>query len=189
MPIPPKEYPDNAPRRPLRGLPVNVTTTSVQRELLSPQSLFNCAVDNLMETLGVDPAVGGESIFPDSEKITVTADGVLYFTGGRLELAYTEYLDEEGIAACETVVSFDVDDPLTVTVSRTGEVKSALVIEKGKRHICAYETPYMPFEVCVVAKNVVNELTLAGGRMLLDYAVEIKGAAATMSRVEITVRP
>ena len=54
---------------------------------------------------------------------------------------------------------------------------------------CALPISYMPFEVCVVAKNVVNELTLAGGRMLLDYAVEIKGAAATMSRVEITVRP
>lgn len=189
MPIPPKEYPDNEPRRPVRGLPVNVTTTSVQREMLSPHSLFNCAVDTLMESLGVDPAAGGAPIFPDSEKITVATDGVIYFTGGRMELAYTEYLDEEGTVSCDTVVSFDVDDPLTVTVTRTGEVKSALVIEKGQRHICAYETPFMPFEVCVVARDVVNELTLSGGRLLLDYAVEIKGAAATMSRVEITVKP
>jgi uncharacterized beta-barrel protein YwiB (DUF1934 family) len=100
-----------------------------------------------------------------------------------------EFLDEEGTVACETTVSFDVDDPLTVTVTRTGEVKSAIVLEKGKRHICSYETPYMPFEVCVVAKNVVNELTLAGGRLLLDYAVEMRGGVAARSRVEITVRP
>lgn len=189
MPIPPKEYPDNEPRRPMRGLPVSVTTTSVQREMLTPHSLFNCAVDTLMESLEIDPSAGGDPIFPDSEKITVTTEGSLYFTGGRLELAYTEYLDEEGTVSCETVVSFDVEDPLTVTVTRTGEVKSALVIEKGKRHICVYDTPYMPFEVCVAARDVVNELTLSGGRLLMDYAVEIKGAAATMSRVEITVRP
>ena len=67
-----------------------------------------------------------------------------------------------------------------------GVVSTALVFEEGKRHHCVYNTPFMPFQVCVHTLTVDNRL-LTEGFVDLDYVVEIRGAQAerTKFRMEL----
>ena len=73
-----------------------------------------------------------------------------------------------------------------VSMIREGAVSTVLVFEEGKRHHCIYNTPIMPFEVCVHTMKVENKL-VDEGWLDLDYIVEIRGAQAerTKFRMEI----
>ena len=73
-----------------------------------------------------------------------------------------------------------------VSMIREGVVSTALVFEGGKRHHCVYNTPYMPFEVCVNTLSVENKLE-KDGTLFLDYLVEIRGAKAERTKFEMKI--
>ena len=81
----------------------------------------------------------------------------------------------------QTSIIFDQITPDTVTMMRSGSVSTTLVFEAGKRHHCMYETPFMPFEVCVFTKKAQNKL-LEDGTLSIDYVVEIRGAKAERTK-------
>ena len=85
-----------------------------------------------------------------------------------------------------TIISFRKSSPEMVTMTRDGAVSATLVFEDGKRHHCLYKTPFMPFEVGVYTKNVVNSL-LEDGTLNLDYIVEIRGAKAERTRFKMQI--
>jgi uncharacterized beta-barrel protein YwiB (DUF1934 family) len=96
-----------------------------------------------------------------------------------------------GMEGSESQLSFRFDQRGLLTMLRTGTVSTALVFEKNKRHMCVYQTPYMPFEVCVHTLHVDNRLALdgaIGGTLDLDYVVEIRGAQAERCQMHIEVR-
>ena len=120
------------------------------------------------------------------------------FCSGRLRLNETDFsLSYEegeltGMEGSSSQLSFSLAQRGMVTLIRTGSVSTALVFEKGKRHTCVYQTPYMPFEVCVHTLDVKNELAATagsiGGVLELDYVVEIRGAQAERCRMRVEVR-
>ena len=67
-------------------------------------------------------------------------------------------------------------------------VRTSLLFEKGRRHTCIYQTPIMPFEVCVATRNVHNDLA-EKGTLLLDYLIEIRGAEAEHTRFRLSILP
>lgn len=96
---------------------------------------------------------------------------------GRISLSYDE-TELTGMEGSTTTVSFSEDAPDVITMLRYGSVSTTLVFEQGQRHICVYETPIMPFEICIYARSVRNSLTMNGGSITLDYLIEIHGAKA-----------
>ncbi len=104
--------------------------------------------------------------------------------GSKISITYTE-TEASGMENSQTSVIFDENNPNTVTMMRSGSVSATLVFEAGKRHHCMYETPFMPFEVCVFTKKAVNRLT-EDGTLSIDYIVEIRGAKA--ERTKFTMR-
>jgi uncharacterized beta-barrel protein YwiB (DUF1934 family) len=105
---------------------------------------------------------------------------------GRAEICYEE-TDETGMEGSKTSVSFDIDQPGIVTMMRTGAVSTALIFEKDKRHHCVYNTPYMPFEVCVKTIDVKNRI-FELGHLELDYIVEIRGAKAERTKLYMKIK-
>lgn len=110
----------------------------------------------------------------EDNTFTMSSEGWLTVEGGRVTVEYDE-TELTGMAGATTRLCFDLDNPGLVTMTRDGTVETALVFERGKQHICAYRTPYMPFELCVRTYRVVNEL-LEEGLLYLDYTIEIRGA-------------
>lgn len=122
----------------------------------------------------------------DEDNVEMITDGILRMEDGRVEVSYeeTELTGMEGSTSC---VSFAVDNPGLVSMMRGGTVSTALVFEPHRRHICAYQTPYMPFEICVYTTHVDNRL-LDLGTLDLDYLIEVRGAQAEHTHFNMTIR-
>ena len=93
-----------------------------------------------------------------------------------------------GMEGSRTTVLFSTDDPGLVHMIRSGEVNTALTFRAHHRAICTYETPYMPFQIGIHGLVVDNRL-LTDGTLVLDYIIEIRGARAERSRMEMHVEP
>lgn len=126
----------------------------------------------------------GDASEPESMQIK-TVGTFTVTDSDRAEIAYDE-TELTGMEGSSTVVSYDMREPNTVTMLRTGAVSTTLVFEKGKRHHCVYSTPYMPFEVCVRTLDVKNELA-DGGTLSIDYIVEIRGARAERTKFSMRI--
>lgn len=122
----------------------------------------------------------------EPEKTEIKTFGTFTLTDdGRAEVCYKES-EETGMSGSVTTLSFAPEHPEIVTMTRTGFVSTTLVFEKGKRHHCVYNTPYMPFEVCVKSIKVSNHI-VAMGLLELDYFVEIRGAKAERTKFLMNV--
>ena len=136
--------------------------------------------------------VSDEEFFSKAEDQAVEADiveinslGILNDDGERVSVSYEE-TEATGMEGSATSISFLKKDPSIVTMTRDGVVSATLVFEEGKRHHCIYKTPFMPFEVCVSTKKVVNRLQ-EDGSLDLDYVVEIRGAKAERTKFKMQI--
>jgi len=90
-----------------------------------------------------------------------------------IEISYTE---DDSMENTRTVIAFTPAQNNRVSIIHDGPVMSSLICERGVRHISAYKTPVMPFEVAVYAKRCDADLTFErGGYIELDYLVELRG--------------
>lgn len=128
---------------------------------------------------------GAPKSHEDEDTLELSAEGVISDDGGRIEIRYDES-ELTGMEGASTTLSFDKKNHELVTMLRGGSVTTALVFEQKKRHICVYETPYMPFELCIHTLAVKNEL-LTRGLLYLDYVVEFKGAQAERTKFTMTI--
>jgi uncharacterized beta-barrel protein YwiB (DUF1934 family) len=159
---------------------------SIRIKLTSLREASNDSFFN--EILGGEPMDELEDEIPEEEPegpIEMFSEGELYITDERVIIAYDES-ELTGMEGSHTQVRFERNMPELVTMMRHGNVNTILVFEKGKRHICTYQTEYMPFEICVNTKEVINTL-LENGRIDLDYIVEIRGAQAERTQFTIEI--
>lgn len=119
--------------------------------------------------------------------LELVTDGYLIDDGKRVTIGYNES-EATGLDGSVTEISFAKDDPGLISMLRDGTVKTVLTFESGKRHICVYETPYMPFELCVITSEAVNEIA-EKGQIYLDYLIEIKGAEAERTKFYLSIEP
>ena len=123
----------------------------------------------------------------DVERIEITVDASYHDDGTRVSMIYHES-ELTGMAGATTTLTFQKNEPQLVSMLRHGTVKTALVFEKGKRHCCVYQTPIMPFEVCVLTDKVENNIE-GMGTLSLSYAVELRGGLAEQTRFQLHVLP
>ena len=103
---------------------------------------------------------------------------------GALCLSYEES-ELTGMEGTTTV--FQVE-PEKVTLLRLGSVQSEMVFEEGRRHMSLYSTPYGNMEIGVRARRLNSTLELTGGRLEIDYDIEINHMLAGQSLFRIDVR-
>jgi len=121
----------------------------------------------------------------ERETLEMITQGLVRQRGGRIEIVYDEG-ELSGMEGSRTVVSYAKGEPDTVSMLRTGAVSTAMVFERGVRHLCTYETPYMPFQIGVFALAVDNRLE-RDGVIMLDYLIEIRGAQAERCKMTLKV--
>lgn len=115
----------------------------------------------------------------------VTSEAKLIFADGTVTLLYDDNELFEG-ESTKTSISFSEAEPGVLTLIRDGDISSAMVFEKGKRHISVYNTPFMPFELCIHTLKVKNNL-LRTGVIELDYIIEIHGVQTERTIMNISV--
>ncbi|MDR0324575.1 MAG: DUF1934 domain-containing protein [Oscillospiraceae bacterium] len=75
-----------------------------------------------------------------------------------------------------------------VTMLRSGSKNSQMVFEEGRRHVSYYDAEDGPVTVGVTASRVAAEIGKEGGRIEVDYGIEIAGNLAEESYVSIDIR-
>lgn len=107
--------------------------------------------------------------------------------GTRVSISYEEG-ELSGMENTTTTLSFSKSEPGIFSMTRAGAVRTTLLFEKGKRHTCIYQTPILPFELCIATKNVQNDIE-ANGTLYLDYLIELRGAQTEHTRFKLTLLP
>ncbi len=154
-----------------------LTLTTVQYET-DKFSLFT-------EGAPTAPFLEGEVDEPLEMSLITEADVTV--EDGRFTVSYDES-EATGLEGSRTSVTFLEDEPGLISIIRTGAFRTAIVVEEAKRHICTYETPFMPFEISTYGRRVENSMSREGGTLTVDYVVEIKGGLAQHSVLTLKLR-
>ena len=123
----------------------------------------------------------------EKKELELVTDARYLDDGSRVSISYTEG-EISGMGGSTTTISFQKNAPALITMTRTGDVRTALVFEKGARHISVYQTPLMPFEVAVYTEAVENDLA-ENGKLHLSYTVELRGANAEKTELFLSILP
>ncbi len=97
------------------------------------------------------------------------------------------YTEHDGDFAGTTTKIF-VIEPDSVRLSRGGRYGLDLVLERGKRHNCAYDTPYGSLQMGVYAKNVDSKMSECGGNLKFAYSLDIGGGEVSDNELEVIVK-
>lgn len=128
------------------------------------------------------------SIEQDGEVSAVDLMTRGHFTrrGGSFFISYEE-TETTGYEGCTTTLKI-AEDASKVTMLRFGPASTQLVIERGRRHMCHYETGYGSMTLGVTADEIDNRLTDKGGTVRFSYLLDAGSAqAVSKSTLEVSV--
>ncbi len=124
----------------------------------------------------------------DCEKIELTTHGSYVFKNGHYFITYAES-ETTGFVGTTTTVKV-AEDESRVAMLRFGKSTSQLLIQRGQRNLCHYETGVGSLTLGVTANEIASTLTEDGGTVRFDYMLDA-GSTQLMSQngLEITVTP
>ncbi len=131
------------------------------------------------ERIAPNPLKRGEEI-PETEDFKVS--GTLKKTKNGFRIEY----NEENDTVTTTIDTFEDD---TVSVNRVGPINTHMVFADGKSHTCICNTGFFPLQMRVRTKRLVNSLSMDGGKIDIDYTVEIVGNLAEKNKITFSVSP
>ena len=108
----------------------------------------------------------------DGDAIEFVTRGDLDRGGGVYTLSYQES-KLTGLAGTKTTLCVE---PARVTMLRTGQVNTQMIFQEGQRHLSVYNTPFGALSIGVHTRRLTNELGEDGGRIEIDYSIEIDHA-------------
>lgn len=103
----------------------------------------------------------------------------------RIILEYDEGISF-GVSGVTTTLTLRKDG--IVTLDRNGGKYGSLVVEEGKRHLCQYKTEYGDIMIGIFGESLVNNLTPDGGKMSLEYSIDVNAGLLSKNKVEISIR-
>ncbi len=124
----------------------------------------------------------------NAQRIDIDYEGVLSVKNGRLSLKYDES-ELTGMEGTVTSISFDVNNPSLVVMSRTGTVEGTLCFEDGERIMCTQNIPEMELPLVIDTEHMVNSITEDGGELKISYGMEYRGSLVQRTLMHVVVRP
>ena len=105
---------------------------------------------------------------------------------GDIIISYKENEDDPQLST-DVKIIFNPENTGLVVMSKEGAISTVLSFEEGKTHICAYDTPFMPFKVYVTSNQVVNKL-LSTGKLKLDYILNLNDTPPQHFIITVTAK-
>lgn len=113
-------------------------------------------------------------------------------TGGKLSRRdgswYITYPESEMTGMEGTVTTFEVAADGAVTLRRSGTVGAEMRFQEGRKFESLYNIGKDTMLIGVKANRVKTDLSEEGGRLEVDYAIEIEHNWAGKSRYDVKVR-
>lgn len=109
------------------------------------------------------------------EHIEFSTEGFISEKGDTVEITYKENA-ELGMADIESSLRFKKNRPNFVNLIRTGSAPASLVFDSHfPRQNCSYCIGNLPFSFCIITNEVKNLFDEFGGKIVLDYQIEMHG--------------
>ena len=129
--------------------------------------LFKAMRDEIDDSEIVDE-LGGDA----TDEIELCTEGYIETNeSGQVEISYFENEEDPQLKTLSKII-YHPDEPTLLIMSKEGAIRTVLSFEEGKTHICAYDTPFMPFKVYVTTNKLENRMS-ERGRIKLDYVLNI----------------
>ncbi len=112
-----------------------------------------------------------------------TVNGFMHTKKSGLTLEYAER--DEGSLPVTTLI----DMPVSGMVMMTRGGDAGMIFERGKTHSCVFTNGALPVEIRVRTEALTNTISALGGRLDVDYTVDIIASRAEQSHLSLSVRP
>lgn len=136
------------------------------------------------------PSEEGEKEEEEVESIRFSGDGILTDFGDRLELVYRED-SLIGMEGCTVTLLFEKGGR-HVSMIRSGGPSATMIFSADQpRQHCTYNTgvPSFPLQLCIHTRSLVSSVTARGGRLAIDYIVEIRGVPTERALFRLDLHP
>ncbi len=130
--------------------------------------------------------VGTQEIDGETDRIELTTVGTYVHKGSSRYIVYHEF--NEDFPSEKVTSILKVEDEKRVTLIRSGGQRSRLVLEKGKRHLCHYDTGLGSLMVGVFAQSIRSDLTDAGGTLDVSYSLDINSGLNSMNEIFVDIK-
>lgn len=113
--------------------------------------------------------IGEQTLDGETDKIEVLTTGKYIMKNGHCYIGYKEYDESSPNDYYDNLIK--VEDNM-VTITRKGPMKSQLMLEKGRRHQCVYQTGAGDLVIGVFTKTMKNSLNEKGGTLEVSYTLD-----------------
>ena len=137
--------------------------------------------DNYLITVTGTQTVDGES---DSIEVITSGDYVRD-DNGDITVTYPEFAEENPTTRTDTTVTLRGK---ILTIERRGEMSSRLMLEKGKRHQCLYETPMGQMLIGIYTDSIKVIASDSGCDIRASYQLDFNQHVVSNNEFHITIK-
>ena len=120
------------------------------------------------------------------ETVELMTRGTMTGRNGKFAISYTE---TELTGTPGVVSTFLVLNPHRVVLTRDGAIKSRMVFVEGVKDESIYDLGFGSLLLGVQTRKIEVELSETGGRLFIDYSVEVEQSQTSRNSYEILVEP
>lgn len=128
--------------------------------------------------------IGEQKLDGESDKIEVLTGGNYIMKNGHSYIGYKEYDEDNPNQYFDNLIK--VEDNM-VTITRKGPMRSQLMLEKGRRHQCLYQTIAGDLTIGVYTKTMKSTLNEKGGTLEVSYTLDFNTDLVSENSFKITV--
>lgn len=128
--------------------------------------------------------IGKQQIDDDSDQVEVITEGNYIQKKDHCYIGYKEYDSDDPNIYYNNLIKVDGN---TVTISRNGPLSSRLILERGSRHLCLYQTPAGNMMIGVYTKTFNNNLNENGGTLEVSYTLDFNSDLVSENSFFITI--
>lgn len=120
------------------------------------------------------------------ESIELMTRGTMTGRNGKYAISYEE-TEMTGIPGVTT--TFLIFNPKRIVLTRDGAVQSRMVFEQDRKNDSLYDLGFGSLMVGICANQIHVDLDENGGKLAIDYTVEVEQSMSSRNRYEISVEP
>ena len=121
----------------------------------------------------------------DNDVTSFTTVGNLSFDDDKIILCYEE---SEMIGAKGVKTEITIEKENRMTLSRTGGMESQMLVEKGRRHNCLYNTPQGDFVIGIYGEEIKVNMSSEGGNIYMSYNIDVNSNLLSKNIMDIKVK-
>ena len=129
--------------------------------------------------------LGEQNIDGETDRVEVITAGNFMKKRDHFYIGYKEYDDDNPEISFDNLIKVEGD---MVTISRKGPMRSQLLLQRGKRHQCIYQTVAGDLTIGVFTKTLNNNLTEKGGTLEVSYTLDFNTDFVSDNRFFIKIK-